>query len=212
MQNRIASLSAAVIAGLTLFSGSASAVSFGVGPIGGLNFANVNIDADGDEISTDMKTAFAIGARAELGVTKPFSVLLEPQFLRRGYSTEQTLLGTSFDVDIGMNYLELPVLAKAKFGSMKAHGYAFAGPSLGIFLNGTAEIDDESEDLEDISSINFAGQIGVGGAYQLKEFVYLNADVRYGYGFTNINDDGSDVDVQSRDIQLMLCVLFHLTE
>ena len=211
MQYRITSLSAAVVAGLSLFAGNASAVSFGAGPIGGLNFANVSIDADGEDISTDMKTAFAIGARAELGVTTPFSLLLEPMFLRRGYILEDAL--SSAEANFSLNYLELPVLAKAKFGSMKAHGYAFAGPSLGIFLNGSVDIDGDSEDLEDISAINLAGEIGVGGSYQVQEFVYLNADVRYGYGFTNMSDlDDDDGTVGSRDIKLMLCVLFHLTK
>lgn len=142
---RVPVLRSALVAGLALFSGTASALDFGAGPLVGVNLANASVDEPEDTgLKTEIYTRFGFGARAEFGVTKPFSLLLEPQYLQRGASLKTHfvipgLIDTTEKSDIRLNYLELPILAKAKFGSMKAHAYAFAGPSLGFFLNGEGE-------------------------------------------------------------------------
>ncbi len=204
----------ALVAGLSLFSGTASALSFGAGPLLGINLANASVDYPGSgDVESGMLTRFAFGARAEFGVTSPFSLLLEPMYLQRGVSQKATFLGLTVESETRLNYLEVPVLAKAKFGSMKAHAYAFAGPSLGIFLNGETEAGNTTTDADSISAINLSGDIGVGGSFQVQEFIYLNADVRYSHGFTNQADvKDEDVEMMSRDIRLQLCVLFHLTK
>jgi hypothetical protein len=66
--------------------------------------------------------------------------------------------------------------------------------------------------MDSISTISFSGDIGVGGGFQVAEYVYLNADVRYSLGFNNLNDAKDKVEVKSRDLMLMACVLFHLTK
>jgi len=208
---RLLASSTALVAGLSLFSGNASAMSFGVGPLLGVNLGNASYEVGGDDVKTSLLTRFAFGARAEFGVTTPFSLLLEPMYLQRGATAKTDIgLGNTIDVDFRMNYLELPILAKAKFGSMKAHGYVFAGPSLGIFLNGEAEAEGHTEKADSISTFNLSGDIGVGGSYQLQEFIYLNADVRYSMGFLNANDSSDPVKWKNRDIRFQLCVLFHL--
>jgi opacity protein-like surface antigen len=213
LSHRVLVFRSALVAGLSLFSGTASALDFGVGPLFGVNLANASIDEpQGTSLKTEMNTGFAFGARAEFGVTSPYSLLLEPQYLQRGASEKFSGLGVSAQADVRLNYLELPILAKAKFGSMKAHAYAFAGPSLGLFLNGEAESGGGTNDVKNISSFNFSADIGAGGTYQAQEYVYVNADVRYSHGFTSASDTSDDNDWLNRDIRIQLCVLFHLTK
>lgn len=210
---RVLVFRSAMVAGLSLFSGTASALDFGAGPLVGINLANASADEpEGMSLETEMLTRFAFGARAEFGVTSPFSLLLEPQYLQRGASEKFSALGFSTEADVRLNYLELPILAKAKFGSMKTHAYAFAGPSLGLFLNGEAESEGETNDVDSVSAFNVSGDVGVGGAFQVQEFIYLNADVRYSHGFTSASDAKDDNDWMNRDIRIQLCVLFHLTK
>ena len=212
LSHRVLIFRTALAAGLSLFSGTAAALDFGVGPLLGVNLANASIEEPADgELETKMLTRFAFGARAEFGVTSPYSVLLEPQYLQRGAGYEADLGEPTIKADVRMNYLELPSLAKAKFGSMKAHAYAFAGPSLGFFLDGEAEAGSRTIDLDSMSTFNFSGEVGVGGAYQVREFIYVNADARYSHGFTSARDR-SDADWFNRDIRLQLCLLFHLTK
>ena len=205
------------MAGLSIFSGTASALSLGVGPLVGVNLGNASISGSGsDGVKTSLLTRFAFGARAEFGVTTPFSLLLEPMYLQRGASTsvdvpaEPGFPAETFKTDMRFNYLEMPILAKAKFGSMKAHAYAFAGPSLGLFLNGESESDGHTGKLDSVTTFNLSGDIGVGGSYQIQEFIYLNADVRYSMGFINAVDASNDGSWKNRDIRFQLCVLFHL--
>jgi hypothetical protein len=206
----------ALVAGLALFSGTASALDFGAGPLVGLNLANASFEAPtGIDAESGILTRFAFGARAEFGVTSPFSLLLEPQYLQRGAAVEVKTPGFAGKGETRYNYLELPILAKAKFGSMKAHAYAFAGPSLGLYLNGESEFEGDTMDEDSAASFNFSGDVGVGGAYQIQEFIYLNADVRYSHGFLNVNRDEKsveDLDWFNRDIRFQLCLLFHLTK
>jgi hypothetical protein len=215
---RTFAFSAALAAGLTLLTGTASALDFGAGPLFGVNLGNASVEGiGGEDIKTEMLTRFAFGARAEFGVTSPFSLLLEPQYLQRGAAAKSHifvpgLIDTTIQIDNRLNYLELPILAKAKFGSTKAHAYAFAGPSLGIFLNGEAKTEGETKDADSTSAFNLSGDIGVGGSYQVQEFIYLNADARYSMGLLNANDRDNDSEWKNRDIRFQLCVLFHLTK
>jgi hypothetical protein len=215
---RTIAFNSALAAGLSIFSGTASALDFGVGPIVGVNLANASVeDSGGSSVNTEIYTRFAFGARAEFGVTSPFSLLLEPMYLQRGATEKMHIsipgfLDTTLKADFRLNYLELPILAKAKFGSMKAHAYAFAGPSLGIFLNGEAESGGETTKADSVSTFNLSGDIGVGGSYQLQEFIYLNADARYSMGFLNADDSKDEMKWKNRDIRFQLCVLFHLTK
>lgn len=201
--------------GLSLFSGLASAISFGVGPIAGMNLGNGSMEVPaGFTVKTEIRSGLALGARAELGVTSPFSLLLEPTYLQRGDVEKVTVFGQSITTETRLNYFEIPILAKAKFGAMKTHAYIFAGPSLGFFLNGEQESEGQTEKADSIATFNLSGDIGAGGSYQLQQYVYLNLDVRYSYGMLNTNDAGTrdDVEWYNRDIRIMACVLFHLTE
>lgn len=178
--------------------------SIGVGLKGGLNIANVS-DED-----FDSRMGLAIGGQAEFGVTSPFSLVLEPGYLQRG-AKEETVLG---DSTWKLDYMEIPILLKAKFGSIQtAHAYAFVGPSLGFNLKSEVEVNDETMD-RDANYFNISGDLGVGGAYRVSEFVYLSADARYSMGFTDATDDEKVelFDWMNRDIRISLGVLFHLIQ
>lgn len=200
-----------MIAALLAVPAAVHALSFGAGPIIGAEFANADVE---DHSNTDGRTGLAVGLRTEFGVTSPYSLLLEPTYVQKG---------ASFDFAGGtakgeLDYLEVPVLLKAKFGAMKAHGYAFAGPSFGFKMNAEGKysgIVDFSDDLDkQATSLVVSGDIGVGAGFQLAQYVYLNADVRYSHGFMDALDEKvADIDSwKSRDIRLLGCVLFHLTQ
>ena len=183
-------------------------LSMGVGPKGGINFAGAEIDGVD---KPDQRVGASLGIAAEFGVTSPWSLVVEAQYLQRGASFE--ILGSKAEGDF--NYLEIPVLAKAKFGATTAHVYAFAGPSLGLKLSSEGRYAGFTDAFEDeAASFTISGDIGAGGAYQLSRYVYLNADVRYSHGFTDaLEKSVGTIDTWfSRDVRLMAGILFHLTE
>jgi hypothetical protein len=184
------------------------ALSFGAGPVVGAEFSNADVDDHGN---SDGRTGLAVGLRTEFGVTSPYSLLIEPMYVQKGARFE--ILGVSSEGNL--DYLEIPVLLKAKFGAMKTHGYAFAGPSFGIKMNADGKFGNFTGDFdEETSSMVVSGDIGVGAGFQVQKFVYLNADVRYSHGFMDALDNQvADIDSwHSRDIRLLGGVLIHLTQ
>jgi hypothetical protein len=186
------------------------ALSFGAGPIAGAEFANASVD---NHSKTDGRTGLAIGLRTEFGVTTPWGLLVEPTYVQKGASFGAFGNITSAEGDL--DYLEVPVLVKAKFGAMKAHAYAIAGPSFGFNLKTKGKLGDLSGDFKDrAASLAVSGDIGLGAGFQLQHYVYLTGDVRYSHGFTNALDKSvGDIDSwYSRDIRLVAGLLIHLTE
>lgn len=189
---------------------NANALSMGVGPLGGLNLGNAEVE-DYDDISN--RTGFAAGVRLELGVTAPYSLLLEPTYVQKGARFKGDGIFSDTDVEGDLDYLEIPLLLKAKFGAIKSHAYVFAGPSLGINLSADGEFGILNVDPEAATMV-FSGEGGVGGAFQIAQYVFLSGDVRYSYGFTNaLDEDVGDIESwKNRDIRFMLGLLFHITE
>lgn len=196
-----------LLAGLALSPVTASAISFGLGPIGGMNFGDAAVDSHD---KTTGRQGLALGGRAEFGVTSPYSLLVEGMYVQKGARFDVLGVTTRGDFD----YVEIPVLLKAKFGAQKGHAFVYAGPSLGINVNTEGKFISFSGDFKDKSaSTVISGDVGVGGEFQVIPYVYLSGDVRYSYGFTNALDNSvGDIDSwKSRDVRALVGVLFHLT-
>lgn len=194
----------------TFLCHEARAVSLGAGPIGGVNLGNAEVE-DYDDI--EMRTGMAAGLRLELGVTSPYSLLIEPTYVQRGARFKGDGIFGDVDIEGDLDYLEVPVLLKAKFGAIKSHAYVFAGPSLGFNLSADGEFG--AFDVDDIEpAMTISGDVGVGGGFQVAQYVFLTGDVRYTYGFNNaLEEDVGDVESwKARDIRFMLGILFHITE
>lgn len=198
---------------LALVAPAAShALDMGAGPIGGVNLGNAEVE---DHDKTDARTGVAAGARVELGVTSPYSLLIEAMYVQKG---------ARFDVSAGpfgdiraegdLDYLEIPVLAKAKFGSAGGHIYVFAGPSMDINLKAEGTFGSLSDTFKDeAANLVFSGQAGAGAAFKVAPFVYLTGDARYVMSFSDALDKPvGDIDEwKSRDIRFMAGLLIHLT-
>lgn len=188
------------------------AMSFGAGPLGGYNMANAAVE---DHDDTEARSGLAAGLRTEFGVTSPFSLLVEALYVQSG---------ARFDVSAGpfgdiraegnLDYLQIPVLAKAKFGSTAAHGFAYAGPAMGINLGAEGEFGGLSDTFKDeAANLVFSADIGAGAGFKVSEFVWLTGEARYSHGFTDaLEEDVGDIDEwKARDIRLLAGVLIHLT-
>ncbi len=199
---------AAMVLALGL-SPSHGALSFGAGLKGGVNFGNAAVEnAVGDEVDVDAgRAGLALGGFAEFGVTSPFSLLVEALYTQTGIDDD-------VNGNVKLSQLEFPILLKAKFGRKDLHAYAFAGPNIGFNLSAEGSLGNVAEvETDDFTAINFAGDIGVGASVRLSEYIFGMADVRYSHGFTSIVEDEDALGkYNTRDIKLMLGVLFHLTE
>ena len=70
------------------------------------------------------------------GISNTFSIQLEPGYSRQGF--KQTYLGLkpSLKTIIYLDYIQLPVLAKATFGKHRLKSFAYAGPHFEYLVSG----------------------------------------------------------------------------
>lgn len=182
-----------------------SAISFGVGAKGGINLGNAEIEGHSE---TENQTGLAMGLLGEFGVTSPVSLQIEPSYIQKGakFNYDAGILG-QVKASGELDYIVIPVLLKAKFGSLKTHAFILAGPSLEINVGAKGNVGVFSETFEEnIAPTVWSGDAGAGVAFQLQQFVYLSAEARYSYGFTNaFKEQVGDIESwYSRDIRMML--------
>ncbi len=164
-------------------------------------------DEDEDE-ETKYNSGLTLGAGFNFAFGETFSVQPEILYIQKGYKfsdDDDNYFKTHF------NFLEIPVLARANFGSETVKAYVNAGPSLGYALNGgssfkvsgmgitvsgTQKIKFTEEpanggdedviyyDPKEVSRVDLGLQLGGGVGFQAGPGT-LMLDLRYGLGMNN---------------------------
>ena len=87
--------------------------SFGIK--GGLNYATIT-KGDFDE-GPDPRTSFHLGFVGEIPVVENvFAIQPEVLYSRQGFEINQTILGTNYNTEYKLDYINVPVLAKIYLG------------------------------------------------------------------------------------------------
>ena len=180
-----------------------------IGIKGGVQLNNIHATQALDNLlpSLDNITTFSFGIVGEYEVSPSFAVQSELLYARKGFS-----LGLQTDVDlfgvplpIGaraetlIDYVEIPLLGKYKFGNDGISAYVAAGPTFGYATKGTlatsanllVDIDIARTNI-DLDAINFQ-RFEVGGAVSAgltmhTPFGNAFVDARYNHGFTQLYD------------------------
>lgn len=174
-----------------IISINAQETQFGIK--GGLNLASLTNDTSG----LDSRTAFHIGVMSEIPISELFSI--QPELI---YS----LQGAKADGDqIKIDYLNIPVM----FKYYASQGVSVeAGPQIGVLLSATTEIDDEGDIKDEVKSLDFGLNFGLG--YKIDSG--LNVSVRYNLGLANIFKSEDEFDdgfkVNNGVFQLSIGYLF----
>ena len=153
---------------------------------------------------------FTLGVGFNLPVgTGPVSIQPELNFVQKGAKGEMEVEQQELTTKMKLNYLELPVLVKATFGSTTKFFFN-AGPSIGLGLGGKIKAEaggmsasadvkfGEPKEGDDALYIEKRTDFGVqfGGGVIIAEKVMI--DVRYGLGLTDLNED---VDMKNNVLQ-----------
>lgn len=178
----------------------------------GVQSANVKVPGFIGDISQipDFKsiTTFNVGAVSEIGLHKNFALQPELSFTQKGFQLSEETNVDLFNIPVPVgataiskfNYLEMPLLAKAKFGNELANFYLLAGPTLGYALSGKldtrakilVELDlfETSIDLDavDYQRFEIGGMAGAGVSIGTGAGTQLFLDVRYSHGFSQPYD------------------------
>lgn len=129
---------------LLAFAFHLQAQTFSIGLKGGAQLANVKAPGVFDKVSflPDFQPIATpnIGVVSEINLHPNFSIQPELSWTQKGFQLNESFDVNLFDVPVPLgvtaitkfNYLEMPLLAKAKFGNF----YVLAGPTFGYALNG----------------------------------------------------------------------------
>ncbi|GAB4132785.1 MAG: porin family protein [Raineya sp.] len=154
--------------------------NFSIGPIVGLNIANLS----GDIENNSFKVGFAGGAFANYSITNEFGLTGQLLYSQQGANIE---FGNVED-KIRLDYLQVPVLGAYYFGKDKFRPKVLLGPQFGFLLSAK---DKDGNDFDSNGQIFETSDIsivaGAGFNYNLAPKIWLNADVRYNFGTSNIS-------------------------
>lgn len=204
------------IAILGFMTTQAQEVRFGVKA--GLNVANLT----GDIEDAKSKVGFHLGGFAEIMLSDQFAFQPELLFSSQGSKAEtsesETISGVTYTVKnedtYKLNYINIPLMAKY-FATDKL--FLEAGPQIGFSIEESYESeytqtvtdtdgsttsisDTEDGDLENIKSIDFGLNFGLG--YEFTENIFAGA--RYNLGLNNLYDGDGDYDMKNSVFQVSI--------
>lgn len=201
-------LNSVTLAFLLLFSLSLQAQKISLGARAGVQQANVVVpdfiqDATFLPDFKNIQTA-NFGVTAELELHPNFAIQPEMSYNTKGFMIRENFDLELYDVPLPLgvtaisrfNYLEMPVLAKAKFGNF----YLMAGPTFGYAVSGKLETRaralvefDLFETKIDLDEVGYerwevGGMAGAGVSVPVFQGGQIFLDVRYAHGFTEAYD------------------------
>ncbi|MEZ4948307.1 MAG: porin family protein [Saprospiraceae bacterium] len=202
---------------LTGIAGSMNA-QVGIGVRGGVNFASQSIKGNVlDSFEVENITGLSAGVYAEFVVSEFFGIQPELEFIQRGKKSVSDFQegGVNFTRETveKFSYLEVPILAKIKFGSEDLKVNFLLGPNFGFALNGKEEettIINGDSDVEvrdfDFKDSNYK-RLDVGALAGLGVSVHFGgfsvfADYRYLFGLSDLDDGDGEVTVKNRGSNL----------
>jgi opacity protein-like surface antigen len=166
-----------------LHPAGAAAQETAVGVKGGLNIASLELDAAGFDVSPDSRPGFVAGVFVRHDLRDRFGVQVEGLYTQKGAKLDEF----GVDIDLRIDYLEIPVLARVGIqASDEASVHFVAGPAFAFKVHDTLEVEDIGFGFDDIAMKSWDAGIAIGGGVTFRNLV---VDVRYTIGLVNINDD-----------------------
>jgi hypothetical protein len=180
-----------------------------VGVRSGVQFSNISETNLLNEVapSFDYLISNTSGVAVEFALNDHFAIQPELGFTRKGFAVTESTNINLFNVPLGLgvkaqarfNYLEMPVLFKAKVGSGPVKFYGQAGPMLGYAINGNiatratglfnVKLTNTNIDLNAINYNRFeVGAVAGAGVEFDAGFGRFFVDGRYQQGFTKNAD------------------------
>lgn len=142
----------------------------------GVNFASL---AGDDTEGLDGRTSFHVGFTVDFEISDQFSLQPELIYSNQGATFDA---GGSEDVTIRLGYINVPILASyAVIPGLSLQ----AGPQVGFNISSDVEFDGETEDIEDLETVDLA--LALGAQYELDQGLFFQA--RYNLGLSDIEED-----------------------
>ena len=192
------------VALLSLVSPSKASAQVQWGGLAGIVWSDVNIDPEQPDVEIDRRVGGAGGVAMNTRIGGDiFSVEVDGLISIRGADFRDPN-DPGFEQKVKLTYLEFPVLARGNTG-LTSGGYVEFGPSFNFKLSESFDPEDPGQDEDQVETFEFAFIIG-GGV----KFTRIRADLRYGWGLTNIAKDQDDDEPEFKNQYFSLLFGFEL--
>lgn len=174
---------------------------------GGLNVSNLYVDDVDDE---NARFGFNVGLYAQLFSSEVFAIQPELLYSTKGTRTtyDNILMGQG-DAKFNLNYLEVPVLAVLKLGTVAELHF---GPYWGYLLNANIDIDGDTDSFDELDRDNFTSwDYGLAGGLGLN-FGTTQIGVRYAKGLKKLaaSDDAEALLGDAKNSCAQLYIAFNM--
>lgn len=191
----------------------------------GVNASRVTFDLEGSGDGFDSRIGLQAGAFVELGPPLlPVSAVVEVEYANRGY--ERSFANTAptgeeldtITASTTLHFVSLPALARIMVpGTVAMTPYVLAGPRLdvlaayhgkepaGVVLGSDETTDDALPRL--FPTVSFSGVVGAGLSLGGLIGPEVRAEVRYGYGLTDLNESEL-VEMKNRGLDFSVALGF----
>jgi hypothetical protein len=196
----------------------------------GINIANQSLTNFSFSDSKGSRKGVIIGGLVELGISNLFSIQAEPRYIQKGRNGGEFVITTADSPEgIGrgelvykLDYIEIPLLLKARVGPGNIKGFFFAGPNLGLMLSAKGVLNltevyvqsvtpPPDVDLKDeYETLDLSIDAGGGVEYRIGPKMSFLGSARYSHGLSNISSFSPSFSIKSYGIQIMVGVLFDL--
>lgn len=183
-------LIALFVCALMSFGHTGVAQNFSIGPRVGVNFAKLTDNASKSNalLVAGITSTYSISEHSGIGVDLLYS----------GEGAQG-----SNDNDLALNYIRLPVMFQYFFRDLgdDFRPKIFAGVAPGFLVNAERG---EQEVIDNYNKFDFGGTAGLGFHYRVARTTWLNTDVRYLRGFTQVTEATPDLYNQHWQLSLGL--------
>jgi len=205
-----------------------------VGIIGGLNFADLNIDPQGEGIEIVTRTGFSLGCIVNINFSPLLGLQFEPSYIQKGAEARISFVEEGFSVKAEETfkaaYVDLPILLRITIQTDNVRPYLLAGIApaflIGDFkevlnkitidgIDYTNQVPANMKEYEYKSnSFDLGANFGAGLSIPLMNFtIFLEG--QYSLGLLDINDEEPDPDfgkakIRNRGFQAKVGVSFPL--
>ena len=199
-----------------------------IGPMVGVNLANVSVSPKPPEWDISTRTGLVAGGALLIYLGPNIGLQVEPAYMQKGSKVKIEEGNQKIEATLHANNLDIPVLLKISLGQGSAQPYLIAGPTLGFKL-GDAKLvldkaivdgqdvtnlipEDQKEEKLDTKSTEFGVSFGAGVMFPVGNN-QLFIEGAYNLGLTNMaeTDESDEIqDVNTRSIQFKVGLLFSL--
>ncbi len=184
----------------------------------GLGIASASLHPDRD---SEAKSGFNLIGAIEFGFSPWFALTTELGFVQKGYKeTSRQLAANTISSEVHLNYFEVPLLGKFRFGDDIARPFAVFGPALAFNLSAQRKAETTvatqdgtrlaaNTDLQGIEATDIGLVFGGGVEVYLTDDIDLVGTVRYTHGLKDIQTN-SDTEIYNRHFQILVGVLVDL--